>query len=71
MLTDVFDALGHAAQTAAAGLLAFFGIVAWDHHGRLAKLEAESRHRTDLLTETRDEVKFMRQHLIGKRPEEE
>lgn len=71
MTTDLFDALGNAAQTAAASIMAFFGLVAWDHHGRIAKLEADSEHKLALLTETRDEVKFMRQHLIGKRPEEE
>lgn len=69
--SEVIEGLGAAAQTAAAGIMAFFGAVAWDHHSRLARLEAESQHRTLLLEETRDEVKFMRRHLIGKRPDKD
>lgn len=66
----LLDSLGAATQTAAAAILGFFGLAMWNHHGRLATLEAESRHRLDLIKETREEVGEIRRHLLGPKPGE-
>lgn len=70
MDASFFDRISDALADMGALMLGVFGLTAWNHHGRLSKLEANHVNVVQLLEETCDEARAVRQHLLGMRPGE-